>query len=48
MINPFTKEGHIVVATGIKGDNVQINDPRGPGYSGEYKLNDIIITVGRG
>ena len=48
MINPFTKEGHIVVATGITGDKIQINDPRGPGYSGEYSLDDIMRGMKRG
>ena len=36
-VTPYTTDGHIVVATGIQGNNVQINDPRGPGYSGSYK-----------
>ena len=45
---PYTTKGHIVVATGIKGDNVEINDPRGPAYSGSYRLNNIMKGLKRG
>ena len=45
---PYTTKGHIVVATGIKGDNVEINDPRGPAYSGSYRLSSIMKGLKRG
>lgn len=40
--SPYTDEGHYVTATGISGDRVIINDPRGPEYSGEYKTKDVL------
>jgi hypothetical protein len=40
--SPYTSEGHYVTATGVDGDNVIINDPRGKQYSGEYKMSDVI------
>lgn len=40
--SPYTNEGHYVTATGIDGDRVLINDPRGPEYSGEYKTKDVL------
>lgn len=40
--SPYTDEGHYVTATGINGDRVLINDPRGPEYSGEYKTKDVL------
>ena len=46
--SPFTDEGHIVVATGMNGNLVEINDPRGPAYSGSYDLNDIMRGLKRG
>ena len=46
--SPFTDEGHIVVATGMDGNLVEINDPRGPAYSGSYDLNDIMRGLKRG
>jgi len=46
--SPYTNEGHIVVATGIDGNYVQINDPRGPAYSGSYHINDIIRGMKQG
>ena len=39
---PYTDEGHIVVATGVKSNQIEINDPRGPAYSGSYNASDII------
>ena len=45
---PYTTKGHIVVATGIKGDNVEINDPRGPAYSGSYRLSSVMKGLKRG
>ena len=47
-MTPFTDKGHIVVATGIDGNNVQINDPRGPEYSGSYSLSNILKGLKRG
>jgi hypothetical protein len=47
-MTPYTSKGHIVVATGIDGNNVQINDPRGPEYSGSYSLNNIVKGLKRG
>ena len=47
-ITPYTTEGHIVVATGIDGNNIQINDPRGPGYSGSYSLANVMKGLKRG
>ena len=47
-ITPYTTEGHIVVATGIEGNNIQINDPRGPGYSGSYSLSNVMKGLKRG
>ena len=45
--SPYTSEGHYVTATGIDGNNVVINDPRGREYSGEYKMSDVMNdTVG--
>lgn len=40
--SPYTNEGHYVTATGIDGDRVLINDPRGPEYSGEYRTKDVL------
>lgn len=40
--SPYTDEGHYVTATGISGDRVLINDPRGPEYSGEYRTKDVL------
>lgn len=45
---PYTDKGHIVVATGMDGNNVQINDPRGPGYSGSYSLANVMKGLKRG
>lgn len=39
--NPYTNEGHIVVATGINGDTVAISDPRGEGLSKPYSLEQL-------
>ncbi len=39
--NPYTKEGHIVVATGLDGDNIIINDPRGAGLSKPYSAEEL-------
>ena len=47
-VTPYTKEGHIVVATGIDGNNIQINDPRGPAYSGSYSINNVMNGLKRG
>ena len=47
-MTPYTSKGHIVVATGIDGNNVQINDPRGPEYSGSYSLNNVVKGLKRG
>ena len=47
-MTPYTDKGHIVVATGIEGNNVQINDPRGPEYSGSYSLSTILKGLKRG
>ena len=46
--SPYTNEGHIVVATGMDGSYVQINDPRGPAYSGSYHINDIMRGLKQG
>jgi excisionase family DNA binding protein len=40
--SPYTSEGHYVTATGIDGNNVIINDPRGKEYSGEYRMSDVM------
>ena len=40
--SPYTSEGHYVTATGINGNNVIINDPRGREYSGEYPMKDVL------
>ena len=40
--SPFTDEGHIVVATGTKSNEIEINDPRGPAYSGSYNASDVL------
>ncbi|WP_304576660.1 C39 family peptidase [Romboutsia ilealis] len=39
--NPYTKEGHIVVATGLDGDNIIVNDPRGAGLSKPYTAEEL-------
>lgn len=45
--SPYTSEGHYVTATGVNGNNVIVNDPRGREYSGEYKMSDVMNdTVG--
>ena len=46
--SPFTNEGHIVVATGIKSNEIEINDPRGPAYSGSYNASDVIKGLKKG
>lgn len=39
---PFTKDGHIVLATGLdKSGNVLINDPLNPNRNGAYKFKDV-------
>ena len=40
--SPFTSQGHYVVANGMGGDTVNISDPRGREYSGQYKLSDVM------
>ena len=45
--SPYTSEGHYVTATGLDGENVIINDPRGREYSGAYRMSDLLNdTVG--
>ena len=46
--SPYTKEGHIVVANKIDGDNVFISDPRGQKYSRTYKLSELMNGLNRG
>ena len=46
--SPFTSEGHIVVATGVAGERIEINDPRGPAYSGSYSISDIVNNMKKG
>ena len=40
--SPFTKGGHFVVATGLEGNKIIINDPRGTNYSGQYDFNNVM------
>lgn len=40
--SPFTQPGHFVVATGIQGDKIMINDPRGAKYSKGYSINNVL------
>ena len=35
--SPYTKDGHIVVANNIQGDNVFVSDPRGKNYSKSFQ-----------
>ena len=46
--SPYTKEGHIVVANKIDGDNVFVSDPRGQKYSRTYKLAELMNGLNRG
>ena len=46
--SPFTNEGHIVVATGTKSNEIEINDPRGPAYSGSYSTSDVLKGLKKG
>ena len=46
--SPFTNEGHIVVATGVKSNEIEINDPRGPAYSGSYSTSDVLKGLKKG
>ena len=46
--SPFTNEGHIVVATGTKSNEIEINDPRGPAYSGSYNTSDVLKGLKKG
>ena len=46
--SPFTNEGHIVVATGTKSNEIEINDPRGPAYSGSYNASDVLKGLKKG
>ncbi len=45
---PYTKEGHVVTATKIKGNKVFINDPRGKGYSGYYPIDAVLTGLTKG
>ena len=40
--SPYTKDGHIVVANNIQGDNVFVSDPRGKNYSKSFKLSSLM------
>ena len=40
--SPYTSQGHYVVGVGMDGDNILVNDPRGPQYSKGYSMNDIM------
>ena len=40
--SPFTTGGHFVVAHGVSGDNLIINDPRGESYSKPYKMSNVL------
>lgn len=40
--SPYTKDGHIVVANSIEGDNVFVSDPRGKNYSKSFKLSSLM------
>lgn len=44
--SPYTKNGHYVVATGMKGDQVLVNDPRGKSKSKAYSINDLVKGSG--
>ena len=40
--SPYTKAGHYVVAVGMKGNNVLVNDPRGKSFSKDYPLSKVM------
>lgn len=40
--SPYTSQGHYVVGVGMDGDNVLVNDPRGPQYSKGYSMTDVM------
>lgn len=44
--SPYTSQGHYVVATGMSGNDVMINDPRGIGRSGKYNLDQVAGNAG--
>lgn len=39
--SPFTPQGHYVVGNKVSGDMIDIDDPRGPQYSGLYKTSEV-------
>ena len=39
--SPFTSKGHYVVGNKVSGDLIDIDDPRGPQYSGLYKMSEV-------
>ena len=39
--SPYTDAGHYIVATGIKGNQLTYNDPRGKAYSGSMDINKV-------
>lgn len=45
--SPYTRSGHYVVATGLNDDgSVNINDPRGKGYSRKFSLDKLASETG--
>ena len=44
--SPYTSQGHYVVATGMSGNDVMINDPRGIEKSGKYNLDQVAGNTG--
>ena len=39
--SPYTDAGHYIVATGLKGNQLTYNDPRGKAYSGSMDINKV-------
>ncbi|MMZ42229.1 hypothetical protein D1872_37490 [compost metagenome] len=46
--SPFTTGGHFVVATGVKGNQIIINDPRGASYSKGYDISKVLQEARQG
>ena len=40
--SPYTESGHYVVGTGMQGDKVLVNDPRGANKSKAYSMKEIL------
>lgn len=43
--SPFTSEGHYVVINGMGNGNVEVSDPRGREYSGQYNASDVLADA---